>query len=95
MSVIVVSLPSSLIVIEYIERKCCKFIKICEECDELETVPHILIDCLKYVRERRVLINYFNTINTRLTAFNLLQDNSQTFRLLLQYLKDTDLISHI
>ena len=71
------------------------FPHICEECNELETVPHILIDCIKYIRERRNMQAYFDSINTRMTAFRLLQDDPEIIRILLNYLKNTDLISHI
>ena len=42
--------------IPYIEKR---YPPICEECNEQLTVPHILIDCLNYVRERRIISNFF------------------------------------
>lgn len=69
------------------------YVPICEHCNEQETVPHILIDCLKYYRERRELQAYFTSINKRMTASELLKDDPNVIKRLMKYLKDTDLIS--
>ena len=68
---------------------------ICEDCNELLTVPHILIDCVKFYGARRRIREYFALQNTRLTAFRLLQDDETVVQLLFDYLNTSDLISHI
>ena len=68
---------------------------ICEECNERLTVNHILVDCIIYAQERRLMVEYFRNINKRLTAYNLLQDDPDIIEILLTYLKSTGLFTLI
>ena len=76
--------------IPYIERR---YPEICEECNELLTVQHILVDCVLYDRERRTLTEYFQSIGKRLSAFALLQDDLEIVNRLLTFLKASDLFN--
>ena len=75
-----------------IERR---FPPICEECNELLTIEHVLVDCIMYIQERREITEYFRIKNKRLTAFNLLQDDITIVDMLMKYIRNTDLISQL
>ena len=72
-----------------------QFPPICEECYELQTIKHILIDCIKYIRERRAMCNYLTAQNMNISVFNLLQDDPEMIEYLIQYLHDTELIKEL
>ena len=75
--------------VPYIERR---YPPICEECNEICTIKHILVDCISYIRERRELLNHFRSIGKRMSAFSLLQDDPEIIDKLMKFLRNTDLI---
>ena len=68
---------------------------ICDYCDEVLTVHHILLECLQFIRHRRDIVSYFNKNNRRLTKYGLLEEEDKTTDLLLEYLRSTNLINKI
>ena len=65
---------------------------ICERCNEVLSVEHIVIDCLLYHRERRILKDFMTQKNIRFSLFNLLQDKEEIIDMLVAYLRETGLL---
>ena len=69
---------------------------ICDDCDEILSIDHILINCLTHYRERREICKYFNENDMLpITRYKLLQDNEELIDLLIKYLRDTALLKQI
>ena len=65
---------------------------ICEHCNEVLSVEHIVIDLL-YHRERRILKDFMTQKNIRFSLFNLLQDKEEIIVMLMAYLRETGLMT--
>ena len=65
---------------------------ICEHCNEVLSVEHIVIDLL-YHRERRILKDFMTQKNIRFSLFNLLQDKEEIIVMLMAYLRKTGLMT--
>ena len=66
---------------------------ICEHCNEVLSVEHIVIDCLLYHRERRILKDFMTQKNIRFSLFNLLQDKEEIIVMFMAYLRETGLMT--
>ena len=73
-----------------------RFPPLCEECNEILNIEHILISCLTYHRERREIYKYFNENNILpITKFKLLQDDEEIIELLITFLRNIGLLNQI
>lgn len=65
----------------------------CDYCDKEETVQHVLMECGRYVEERKALLNILKKEGKTLTLGNLLGDTVKTTRKqLIRYLKETGIV---
>ena len=69
--------------------------QICEACDAILTIDHILINCLEYIHQRLPLVEYFRNTRQEMTRHSLLQDNENVITLLMDYLRNTNLLKYI
>ena len=68
----------------------------CLQCDRYLTVPHILLDCLKYVDLRRHLSALCQTLDLPMTLSSLLGDSHpDLLDGLFHYLRDCDLLKKL
>ncbi len=69
---------------------------LCNNCKKTETVEHVLLECTRYRNERLKLESQIKSIGlSGLSIQNLLRNSSQVFKILLEFVKVTNLIKII
>ena len=67
---------------------------ICEECYEVLSIKHILLDCLTFHRQRQLKRHTLQN-GYQFTVFRILQDDIDTIDLLFKYLRSMNLLYHL
>ena len=69
---------------------------ICNTCNQTLTVKHLLLYCDDFITQRRVLKNYCTTKHIPFSLSVLVGDeNPDLLKLLFQFLKDTNILTHL
>ena len=70
---------------------------LCEECQEDETIEHVLLSCRKYEMERNTMMNKMRDLGEKeVNIKSLLRMQSWKYvKILMEFLRNTDLIDRI
>ena len=66
---------------------------VCDFCNEIMSISHLLVHCLRYLDARRPLLEYLTSHNMRITLYNFIKDDEEIVELLIAYLRETGLLS--